>query len=491
MRGGMVPPDHYGLHDATMVDLIATAYSVDPSSVSASQPWVEFDRFDLYAKMPAGTTEANARVMLRALLAERFKLVAATAVKPLPAFVLSAGKAPRLKQAEAGAEEGGCQYQEPAKGAPQTGNVKFACHNVTMQALVEFLHEVASPYLMRPVVDATALKGGWDFDLEWTYQISKGGDGVTIFQAVEKQLGLKLEAKTAPLPVVAVESVNEKPTANVANLAELLPPPPPARFEVAVVRPGNPEEKHFDIEMEPSGRVTIQHASLLTLIYNSYDIAPGKILNKPKWLDEGYWDITGKASMDGALGPLSEAASDLYMDSVKEMIRSLLADRFKLATHMDSQPSDVFALTAANPKMKKADPAGHPACKEGPGPDGKDPRLENPMLNRLISCQNMTMAQFTTELHTLASGYVPAPVLDATGLTGAYDFTLSFSKQGVLKNAPAGAAGGDGSGASDPSGGMSLFDAMRSQLGLKLEKKDKVPQPVLVIDHVEQQPTEN
>jgi uncharacterized protein (TIGR03435 family) len=470
------------------VDLISTAYSVDPSSVSTSAPWVEFDRFDIYAKAPGKPSEADAKLMLRALLADRFKLVATTGIKPLPAFVLSAGKTPKLKQAAATADPGACNYQPPAKDAASSGVniITFACRNTTMQAFVDFLHDVASPYLTRPVVDATGLKGAWDFDIKWSYQIPKDTDGVTIFQAVDKQLGLKLESKPAPLPVVAVQSIEEKPTPNVANIDKLLPPAPPAQFEVAVIRPSNPEEKHFNIDMDPSGKVTIQHASLLTLIYQSFDIAPGKILNKPKFLDTDLWDIMGKATTDAGPPPLPDAVSDLYEDTIKEMIRSLLADRFKMTSHYDSQPAEVFALTTSGPKMKKADPTGHPACKDGPGPDGKDPRLDNPVLNRLISCQNMTMAEFAAELHSIAGGYLPAPVIDSTGLPGAYDFTLSFSgKKKVL--APA--ASNDGS--SDPSGAVSLFDAVQKQLGLKLEKKDKVSQPVLVIDHIEQNPTDN
>ncbi len=111
----------------------------------------------------------------------------------------------------------------------------------------------------------------------------------------------------------------------------------------------------------------------------------------------------------------------------------------------------------------------------------------------------MTMPQLAIELSPLASGYLHAPVIDATGLDGAYDFTLSFSKQTDL-NKPAttnnpGAAplNGDASTpSSDPAvGPISLFDAMQKQLGLKLQKKDKVPMPVLVIDHIEEKPTDN
>ena len=86
-----------------------------------------------------------------------------------------------------------------------------------MKAFATFLHQTASPYLDRPVVDQTGLKGAWDFDIQWSYQVPKpGADGIPIFAAVDK-LGLKLEAKTAPLPVVFVDSVEETPTPQPAR----------------------------------------------------------------------------------------------------------------------------------------------------------------------------------------------------------------------------------------------------------------------------------
>jgi uncharacterized protein (TIGR03435 family) len=85
------------------------------------------------------------------------------------------------------------------------------------------------------------------------------------------------------------------------------------------------------------------------------------------------------------------------------------------------------------------------------------------------------------------------PVVDATGLDGAWDFTLSFSGINVLqgggRGGDAAAAGAGGvAGASDPTGGLSLFDAVQRQLGLKLELR-KRPMPVLVIDHIEEKPS--
>ncbi len=301
-----------------------------------------------------------------------------------------------------------------------------------------------------------------------------------------------------PTSVVVIQSINEKPTPNVADIATLLPPPPPRQFDVAVVRVANPDEKHFNIDVN-GRRVNVQFATLLTLIYKSFDVPPTEIQNKPKWLDDVHWDIMGTVASNTTQSVPGHEA-DIDDDDVKELVRSLLADRFKLATHMGTEPATVFALTADSPKMKLATESEHPGCAEGPGPDGKDPRIDNPLRNRLISCQHMTMAQFAIELHNLASGFIPAPVIDSTGLSGSYDFSLSFSRANLLRaptSAPSAVAPSASGDIAPPDPGnsglppISLFDALQKQLGLKLVKKDSVSRPVLVIDHVEEQPTEN
>jgi uncharacterized protein (TIGR03435 family) len=177
-------------------------------------------------------------------------------------------------------------------------------------------------------------------------------------------------------------------------------------------------------------------------------------------------------------------------DDLRPMVRKLLADRFKLVTHMEDQPLDAYNLVAVNPKLEKADSTTRARCGQGIGKDGKDPRVTNPVLNRLLTCQGITMAMFAGQIQTLASGYIKTPVVDATGIDGAYDFTLSYSGSNKLIAGGDGPEGASSGGASDPSGGISFFDALNKQLGLKLEKV-KRPVPVLVIDHVDEKPTEN
>jgi uncharacterized protein (TIGR03435 family) len=125
-----------------------------------------------------------------------------------------------------------------------------------------------------------------------------------------------------------------------------------------------------------------------------------------------------------------------------------------------------------------------------PGRDGKDLRMENAALDRLQTCTNMTMSQFAVQLQTFTEGL---GVKDATGLKGAWDFAIawsSFFENGAGSGTAQTSASGAAPEAPDPNGAISLFDALRQQLGLKLVKA-KLPEPVLVIDQINQQPTEN
>ena len=248
MNGNVLRGDRYVLHQATMVDLIATAYGVDASTVQGGPIWLESDRFEVIAKAPATTPPATVKLMLQSLLADRFKLVLHNGSQPLPAFVLTTGKGtPKLKPAEASGD-GDCRFQEPPQN-PTPGtlpSIAFSCHHTTMEEFARHLHNWAGDYLTDPVVDSTGLKGSWDFDIKWTppqMLRNAGPAGISIFDAVDKQLGLKLERQTAPRTVLIVDSVNEKPTPNAPGLEKILPPPPPPQFDVAVITPSKPDER--------------------------------------------------------------------------------------------------------------------------------------------------------------------------------------------------------------------------------------------------------
>ena len=491
MHGNSIDGDQYFLTQATMIDLIATAYGVDAVNVQGGPAWLERDRYDIRARVPPGTTPDDVKLMLRNLLAGRFHLVVKTGTAPMPTYILSAGPGkPKMTEGDSKGE-GACvplpPPAKPAAGAPSYITVK--CKSLTMAAFANTLHDFAGGYLDQPVVDETNLAGTWDFNLTWTGrgQLDKqGSDGISIFAAVEKQLGLKLDLKTAPRPVFQVARVDEVPTPNAPNIAEALPEPPPLPFEVTVIKPSAPDEQGFG--RITGGQIETRAIPLTFLISFGWDLNPNNkesIANAPKWLDSSKFDVLAKAGANVRVDKFSSGNLINY-EALRSMLRAMIAERFQMKWHMEDRPVTAYTLVQAKPRLKPTlDPTERTRCKEGPGPDGKDPRITSPILNRLVTCQNMTVAQIGDELQRVASGYIYNTVVDGTGLKGSYDFTLSFSSADkILPTA------GDATAGADPNGAVSVFDAVNRQLGLKLEKT-KRPYPVLVIDHIEETPTEN
>jgi uncharacterized protein (TIGR03435 family) len=480
MRGGSLRGGRYEVRTATMVDLIGAAYSIEPDKILGGPSWLDWDRFDVFAKAPS-TTRENLRLMLQNLLADRFKLAVHKDIKPMPAFVLIAGKGkPKMKEA-AGSGETGCHGvpQNPAQGTIPYQVV--SCHGVTMALLADTLGEWGGgTYFADPVVDQTGIGGAWDFELKWTQRnrlAQAGSDGISLFDAVEKQLGLKLEARKTPLPVLIVDSVNQKPTPNDPSVTARIPPPPPTEFEVATIKPSAPGATGQNGRIQ-NGRIDLQNFTLKQLMQIAWDLgnSDDMVVGIPKTAESAHYDVVAKVA---ASGPVN--AQDIDFDTLRLMLRGLLEERFSLKAHIEDRPVSAYTMTAAKQtKLQKADPQNRTNCKSGAG--------SNPMLNRLITCQNMTLTQFATTLQDMASGYVKAPIKDATGIEGSWDISVSFSGVGLLPGARFDPNAN--SETSDPNGSLTLPEAMQKQLGLKLQM-EKRPIPVLVVDHVNEKPAEN
>src|SRR5215470_1560909 len=153
----------YEIKNATMLDLVRTAYGFNPDTIVGGPNWLEFDRFDVIAKIAAGTDADAQKAMLRSLLEDRFKLVARTETKPVPTWVLAAGKQPHLKEAD-GSGQNGCRIPDVASGTPPEGGlrlfrmepdgkqsqiilgpggvVQYSCRNVTMAAFAAELRRM-------------------------------------------------------------------------------------------------------------------------------------------------------------------------------------------------------------------------------------------------------------------------------------------------------------------------------------------------------------
>lgn len=175
-------------------------------------------------------------------------------------------------------------------------------------------------------------------------------------------------------------------------------------------------------------------------------------------------------------------------DAAAPMLLALLVDRFKMKYHTESRPVSAYTLVSVKPKMTKADPASRTSCKNAQAPAGSPPG------SQVLTCQNINMAQLADRLQNMAPELI-WPVLDATGIEGGWDFTLTFGRMAGMmmgrgRGGDAGPADGATPVASEPSGALTVFEAVKKQLGLKLDMQ-KRPMDVIMIDHIEQKPTEN
>lgn len=486
----------YELRNGTTVDLIRTAWGVNAENVVGGPEWIDQSRFDVIATAPADSTPATLKIMLQSLLKDRFQLAVHGGSRDLPAYTITVGKKLQLKEGD-GAGGSGCVEENagtPApRGAPQPP-VTFDCRNMTMAAFAAALPGIreASGYLLnKPVLDRTGLKGAWNFRATWSPRnvflaAPAAGEAISLFDAFDKQLGLKLSPVRVATPVIVVDKVKEPQVA--------APPRARLEFEVADIRRNDPNAPpglpcgHIDIQ--PGGRVRINMTLRMLILETQGELNTHRIVGGPKSMDMGCWLVLAKAPAqeDAPLGWKGPVWNGVDIGSMRIMLRSLLEDRFGLVAHTEDRPVPGFALVAGKTKLRKADPSNRSGCMEGPGADGKDPRLANPLASRLITCHNMTLAEFAAELNLSGIG-TDGPVVDATGIDGRYDMTINFSPPSAFANLATPQAGGDPA-ASEPTGAISIAEALSKQLGLKLESRE-VPAPVLVIGHVNEMPTEN
>ena len=483
MRGGVLRGNRYELRNATMVDLIRTAYNVQPERITGGPSWLEWNRFDIAALAPENTAPDRLREMLKSLLAERFKLVVREDKMTTTALALRLKGTHKLREVPA---PGSCQGQQ----APESNGViatSVSCTGVSMPQLAEQLRTAGNPYLApgQDVIDETGLSGFFEFQYKYTPRpllAQAGSDGITL-QAAFAKLGLMLESKDIQVPALVVESVSAEFTPNPADLSTRIPPLPPPQFEVAVLKPSPPEATQARAQLRQTGQVDISAGPLTRIIGLAWNLPNEQFIVGPKWLENARFDVTARAFAD--TNPANNAQAD--EDFARLMLRSLLVDRFQIKWHMEDRPMPGFTMVADNPKMTKGDPTRRTRCFEG-APAGSPMAAKPPQFPRLFTCQNITMEQFGQLLPNIANGYTRVAAIDKTGLRGGYDFTLNFSPIEQLLG-PRPDAGG-GAGALDPTGGLSLQDAVRRQLGIRLEDT-KLPAPVLVIDSINETPTDN
>jgi uncharacterized protein (TIGR03435 family) len=229
----------------------------------------------------------------------------------------------------------------------------------------------------------------------------------------------------------------------------------PLKFEVATLKHATSDGRPGDIprNMDDSpGHFAMHNVPLRYAVEWAFDVKDYE-LSGPDWIkgpDERY-EIVGRSS-----GPATEA-------QMRQMLQSLLVERLALKTHRETRDLPVYVLIPGK---------GAPKVKE-PAADG-DAALSGGASGVLFHKQPISRLTF------MLSRRMDRPVLDMTGLTGVYDFTLDVSGLANFSGPPPSA--------DDPA--VSIFTAVQKDLGLKLEAT-KRPIEVLVIDSVNKVPTEN
>jgi uncharacterized protein (TIGR03435 family) len=263
----------------------------------------------------------------------------------------------------------------------------------------------------------------------------------------------------------------------------------PPSFEVASVRRNTSGTGMMTVGIAPGGRLNMTNVPVRNLIVRAYGVQPYQIVGGPDWIGADRFDIVAKA-----------ASADATPEQINAMIRSLLADRFKLVARRDTRELPLYYLVRARedgrlgPELKPAEvdcgAAGRGRGGPQPGPGGPvpGPRAGGPGgggCRLMIAPGRLQMGgqPIAAAASTLAN-QVGRPIVDKTGLEGNYDLTLSWMPE-AGRGAPAGPLppGAPELPPIDPDA-PSLFTAVQEQLGLKLESA-RGPVEVIVIESIQ------
>jgi len=266
------------------------------------------------------------------------------------------------------------------------------------------------------------------------------------------------------------------------------PPPPPGlaqmptksdpsivipQFDIISVKPG--KDNMTRMQFTPNGLrgtgVTVRF-----LLYEGYGgINHEQVIGEPAWTNTDGFDVEAKVA------PADLPTLDkMTFEQRRTMFQSILTDRFKLVVHHETRELPIYVLSVAKggPKLKPSAPDD---------PATPTPRRIGMMINNGEVTAND--AQLST-LVTVLSRTLGRTIIDKTGLTGNYDFTLAYApEEGGSQQPGAGGAAGEALPAPPSDSAPSIFTALQEQLGLKLEST-KGPVDVIVVDHIEK-PSDN
>ena len=213
--GGAIRPSPGGLNgtNMTLKSYLEWAWDLRPDFVYGPD-WLGSERFDITARAQGPFPVNGVRLMLRSLLEERFHLVAHRETKELSVYtlVVPRGGPKHMEKAAPDSQRG----MQPGPAGPDGENWIF--HNMPMASFVASVGGFGGSSPDRPVIDATGLEGGYDFNFSFPprepdvtqleYKLS------VVFPAVYDQLGLRIEPRKAPVEVLVIDSADKAPSTN-------------------------------------------------------------------------------------------------------------------------------------------------------------------------------------------------------------------------------------------------------------------------------------
>ncbi len=249
---------------------------------------------------------------------------------------------------------------------------------------------------------------------------------------------------------------------------------PTLTFDVVSIRPAQPPDANFHVTVSSpphSSRFDATNLPIKALLQIAYGFdAP--IVGAPDWVANTFYTIQARSD-EAADARLARLTNNEVRLEKRNAIRVLLAERFGLKTHLETRNSSIYNLVVAKGgvKMQLVPPPPPPADGDPPPPPPPSDVQAHGSHNGIeFDGSNASMRAIAGVL----SSMVEAPVVDQTGLTGTYNYTLQFGRDWSER---------------DPESWPSIFTAVQEQLGLKLEAvHESVPN--LVVDQITK-PTEN
>jgi uncharacterized protein (TIGR03435 family) len=248
---------------------------------------------------------------------------------------------------------------------------------------------------------------------------------------------------------------------------------PTLTFDIAVIRQSPPPDANFHVAVSSpphSSRFQATNLPLKTLIQIAYGYdAP--ILGAPDWTANTFYDILAHSD-EAADAKLAKLTDNEVRLEKRNAIRVLLAERLGLKTHFETRDSSIYNLVVAKGGVKmQLVPPPPPQDGDTPAaPPVADVQAHGSQHGLEFVGSNASLRAIAAPL----SAMVEKPVVDKTGLTGTYNYTLQFGREWS---------------ANDPDSWPAITTAVQEQLGLKLEAvREAVPN--LIIDHIAK-PTEN